>query len=210
MARLPQGILGGVVGKVGGVIGTSWKGIPIIKQRPLSVANPRTAKQVAQRTKMTNIVEFARPILASVIKPLNDRFAQRQSGYNLFVSRNIKLFESELPDPAGDLEISRGKLGDTNIISISATSGDTELGIAIDPVLDNPFKQNSDLAYIVCVNATNGEIKGGQSSEVRSDGSLSFYMSEDFSTSDILHVYVSFLRADGTMVSNTSYKSITV
>ena len=48
MGILKQGILGGFSGKVANVVGTSWKGIAVIKAMPLSVANPKTAGQVAQ------------------------------------------------------------------------------------------------------------------------------------------------------------------
>ena len=207
MARLPQGILGGVVGSVGTLVGTSWKGIPIIKTKPLSVSNPKTTKQLAQRGKMKNIVAFTQPILSTIVKPLNDRFAQRQSGYNLFVSRNIKLFESEFPSPAGDLVVSRGKLGDTAITGVTAGNDDTELGIAINPALDNAFKQDTDLVYVLVVNETSGAIVGGVSQEVRGDAVIGFHTIEEFYTGDVLQIYLSFLRADGTMVSNTSHST---
>lgn len=205
MARLPQGILGGVVGSVGNLVGTSWKGIPIIKTKPLSVSNPKTTKQIAQRTKMSNIVAFSQPILSTIIKPLNDRFAQRQSGYNLFVSRNIKLFENEFPSPAGDLIISNGKLGDTAILDVSAANASNELGIIINSDLDNAFKQDTDLVYVLVVNETSGAIVGGISPATRGVGVISFQTIEDFKTDDVLQIYLSFLRADGTMVSNTSH-----
>lgn len=207
MARLPQGILGGVVGSVGTLVGTSWKGIPIIKTKPLSVSNPKTTKQLAQRGKMKNIVAFTQPILSTIVKPLNDRFAQRQSGYNLFVSRNIKLFESEFPSPASDLVVSRGKLGDTAITGVTAGNADDELGIAINPALDNAFKQGTDLVYVLVVNETSGDIVGGVSPEVRSDAVIGFKTGKDFYTGDVLQIYLSFLRADGTMVSNTSHST---
>lgn len=205
MARLPQGILGGVVGSVGTLVGTSWKGIPIIKTKPLSVSNPKTTKQLAQRGKMKNIVAFTQPILSTIVKPLNDRFAQRQSGYNLFVSRNIKLFENEYPSPAGDLVVSRGKLGDTAITNVSASDGDNQLIIEINADLDNAFKQDTDLVYVLVVNVTSGAVVGGMSQDVRSDVNIGFKTIEDFNTGDVLQIYLSFLRADGTMVSNTSH-----
>jgi hypothetical protein len=42
MGKISQGILGGISGKVGNVIGGSWKGIDYIRVKPSSVANPRT------------------------------------------------------------------------------------------------------------------------------------------------------------------------
>ena len=63
MATIKQGILGAFSGKVGSVVGSSWKGIAIMKALPASVANPRTAKQVIQRSKMSSAVAFAKEVL---------------------------------------------------------------------------------------------------------------------------------------------------
>ena len=61
MGKISQGILGGLSGKVGNVIGGSWKGIDYIRIKPSSVANPRTVGQVNQRTKFSSVLEFLQP-----------------------------------------------------------------------------------------------------------------------------------------------------
>ncbi|MDD4439773.1 MAG: DUF6266 family protein, partial [Tissierellia bacterium] len=100
MATIKQGILGAFSGKVGSVVGSSWKGIPVMKSLPPSVANPKTAKQIEQRSRMKACTAFSQATLADVIKPLNDRFASRMSGFNAFTSRNIACFEGgELSNP---------------------------------------------------------------------------------------------------------------
>lgn len=210
MARLPQGILGGVVGSVGNLVGTSWKGIPIIKTKPLSVANPKTAKQIAQRTKMSNIVAFSQPILSTIIKPLNDRFAQRQSGYNLFVSRNIQLFTDEYPSPASELVISRGKLGSTSGIESSGVNGENNLSIGWSNVLSNQFMQDTDIPFVLAVNKTNGVIFGDQLNINRGQEGDNLLLPYELTTGDKIDVYLAFMREDGTMVSDTDYVSVTV
>ncbi|WP_412560608.1 DUF6266 family protein [Winogradskyella sp. MIT101101] len=62
MGKIAQGILGGLSGKVGNVIGGSWKGIDYIRIKPSSVANPRTVGQVNQRTKFTATLEFLQAV----------------------------------------------------------------------------------------------------------------------------------------------------
>lgn len=210
MARLPQGILGGVLGKVGNVVGSSWKGIPILKSRPLSVANPRTTKQVAQRTKMTNVVAFAQPLLSSIIKPLNDRFAQQASGYNDFVSRNIHLFENELPTPAADLRISVGKMAAVNPSSIEGINAEQEVAVTWPATLTDAFASTTDQAYVVIYNATNKSFGTSSGSSTRNDQDAHVTMSSPVATSDVLHVWLAFRREDGTIVSNTGYLSETV
>lgn len=205
MARLPQGILGGVLGKVGNVVGSSWKGIPILKSRPLSVANPRTTKQVAQRTKMTNTVAFAQPLLSAIIKPLNDRFAQQASGYNDFVSRNIHLFTYEFPVPTADLKISVGKMAAVNPTDVQVNNGSVDVSIDFPNTLPDAFASATDLVYAVVYNATQKTfgVSGGIST--RNDGIVDVVLSAPAITDDILYAWIAFRREDGTIVSNTGY-----
>jgi len=205
MARLPQGILGGVLGKVGNVVGSSWKGIPILKSRPLSVANPRTTKQVAQRTKMSSVVEFAKAILASVIKPLNDRFAQQASGYNDFVSRNIHLFENAEPSPAENLSISVGKMAKVTPEITTADKNTKTVEVGWATTLPDAFAAATDLAYVVLQNATTGEIVPSGGLNTRADSSTIVTLAENLEADDILHAWLAFRRVDGTVVSNTGY-----
>ena len=46
MGIIKKGILGGFSGKVGNVVGASWKGIDYIRSLPSTVRNPRTPRQV--------------------------------------------------------------------------------------------------------------------------------------------------------------------
>ncbi|MDD2265168.1 MAG: DUF6266 family protein, partial [Bacteroidales bacterium] len=47
MGTIKQGILGGFSGKVGNIVGASWRGIDYIRSMPASVRNPRTVAQVS-------------------------------------------------------------------------------------------------------------------------------------------------------------------
>ena len=51
MGKINQGILGGFSGKVGNVIGGTWKGIDYMRVKPAHVTNPKTEGQVDQRSK---------------------------------------------------------------------------------------------------------------------------------------------------------------
>lgn len=206
MARLPQGILGGISGKIGNVVGSSWKGIAIVKSKPLSVSNPRTSGQIAQRTKLANIVAFSKSILASIIKPLWDRFAQQASGYNEFVSENIDLFSSEMPSIASDLVISKGKM-------VAVTPTDTSFEAALDTVtisyssdLPDNLSLVTDAVYAVAVNVTQGIVGVSSGVTTRASGSVLVQMPKENRTGDVINSYLAFRRADGTIVSNTGFK----
>lgn len=89
MGTIKQGILGGFNGKVGTVIGSSWKGITYMKGRAQHVKNPRTAGQIYQRNAMKAIALALHPI-ASILSITFKNSAQKMSGYNKAVSINYK------------------------------------------------------------------------------------------------------------------------
>jgi hypothetical protein len=206
MGVIKQGILGGFSGKVAGVVGSSWKGIAVIKALPLSVANPKTAAQIAQRGRFSNVVSFGVLILATVLKPLWDRFAQQMSGFNDFIKTNIDLFDAETPDPVADLVISKGKMAATTITNSSFNDTPNEVEVTWANDSGEGLKLATDLATLVVVNATSGEVKGFATANVRSDTAASGLLMELITPGDVIHTYLAFKRADGTVVSNTAYK----
>lgn len=88
MAKIEAGILSTPRGKVAGVVGASWKGIGYVRAK-VTPANPNTAAQQAQRTKMSVVVEAAQSALAAVLIPFVSPFQKKMSGYNWFVKENI-------------------------------------------------------------------------------------------------------------------------
>jgi hypothetical protein len=89
MGIIKRGILGGFSGKVANVVGTNWKGIEVIKAMPLSVRNPKTVSQVAQRTLFLRAIIFAQSIGVDVCRFYNNRTSVRKSGFNAVTSRFI-------------------------------------------------------------------------------------------------------------------------
>lgn len=210
MAKLLQGILGGLSGSIGTVVGSSWKGIPVVKTKPLSVANPQTAAQTTQRSKFSQVVAFATVILAGIIKPLWDRFAIKQSGYNAFVQANIDQFDATgLVTPAG-LVISKGKMEKTAIDSVSATAGDANLDLLWTDDSGEGYKQATDKAFAVVYNETSGAINFEDGGDSRSGEQVGIVLDANLVSGDVLHCWLAFRRADGTIVSNTAYKTFTV
>jgi hypothetical protein len=210
MARIKKGILGGGSGSVGAVTMSSWKGIDVLKAKPTSVANPKTAGQIAQRSKFSNVVSFAGLILSTIIKPLWDRFASKQSGYNAFVQENIDLFADAFSGVLTGLTISKGKMAAPSIDSVTASNGSANVVVDFPTTLTDNFAQDTDLAYCVAINV-NKEIVGVSSGVVaRSVGTLTIVMPESQQTGNEFAVLLAFKRVDGTIVSNTGSSGLVV
>ena len=211
MATIKQGILGAFSGKVGSVVGSSWKGIAIMKSRPASVANPKTAKQVIQRNKMTAAVGCAKEILPGVIKPLNDRFVSRMSGYNSFIQMNIGCFENGVLAKPADLQISP-RVNKAQLIDAIADEAELEKGKAtFDSDAGTGFALGDDVCYMVGYQVESGKVWGGLCDGVRSDGIVLFDMPIDRAEgSGMCHLWFSFMRADGTVVFATTHKTFEI
>jgi len=204
MAIIKQGILGGFSGKVANVVGTSWKGIAIMKSIPLSVANPRTTAQMAQRNKFSSVVLFAAAILTPVIKPLWDRFAIQMSGYNAFVRANIEAFIDPVNPLYPEIEISSGNLR-TNEITDVAAGGAGEVIVQWDEDSGSGDAFDDDTAYIVLVDSENDVIIG-YDTQITRDAETATVLYPDFIATNV-HCYLAFRKSDGTRVSNTAYEA---
>lgn len=207
MGRIKQGILGGFSGKVANVVGSSWKGTAVVKSRPLSVANPKTAAQMNQRNSMATIVFVSRQMLVTVIKPLWDRFAQGMSGYNAFVSRNIQYFTAGNISDYSSIVISQGKMAATEIINTTMNVARTQLTITFDTALTDPYMLSIDNMYAVAIDESNANTYTQVANTERSTGQILINFKEALPANYTLHLYLAARRQDGTIVSNTWYTS---
>lgn len=205
MGVIKQGILGGFSGRVAGVVGSSWKGIPVIKSLPLSVANPNTAAQQAQRGKFSGIVALASLLLATTVKPLWDRFSSKASGYNDFVKANIDVFVGDVLTTFADLKISIGKMASTAIDPLNAAQNQTLVEFNWDDDAGEGLKLDTDLAYMVVIDE-NGVLLGTQSGTTTRDNLTATVMANrNLVLAETIYCYLAFKRADGTVVSQTAY-----
>lgn len=201
MGVIRRGILGGFSNRVGNVVGSSWKGIATMRVLPLSVSNPRTAAQINVRENFSGITKMASALLTSIVKPLNDRFAVRMSGYNLFIQRNSKAFQNDGTFVPENLTLSHGRLSAPVIDDVTVTA--VNISADFSTALAGAMDLATDQVYAVAVDDVTGEVLGVSSGiATRSAGTVSFAI-KDAINAPIF--YMSFLRADGTEVSPSSY-----
>lgn len=203
MAIIKRGILGGFSGKVAGVVGSSWKGKAVMKSLPLSVANPRTAKQTAQRSKFKAVGQFGSDILVSCIKPLRDRFAQQQSGFNTFVSKNIDKFAGDTLIQPLFLSISEGNLEPVENLAGTGNIGAQTINISWDNNSTVGNADPTDEFFVAIHNEATKTQEGFNTGATRSTPGTTVTMTNEFDTGEKLYFYGSFRRADGTIVSNS-------
>lgn len=205
MGIIKQGILGAFSGKVGAVVGSSWKGIAVMKARPASVANPRTAGQVTQRNAMSRAVSFAQPILGEILKPLNDRFASRMSGYNLFIQRNIEEFKDPENFEPANISISPRVNKAQLIDAIACDPGQNRIKVSWNSDEGQGFALATDIPFVVVLDVVNNRTFGWRGVRTRGDDFTVGNVPEGFEVADLGVFWLAFLRADGTVVFATAY-----
>lgn len=211
MGIIKQGILGGFSGKVANVVGSSWKGIAVIKSQPLSVSNPRTAAQVGQRTKMSACVAILKQITSEVLKPLNDRFAGQMSGYNYSLQESIKAFgvNGNLVAPAS-LKISRSGNKGTLIDAVADDKIVKSIVVTYPNEAGSGYALETDRCFLVGYNETTGEVAVGTSNTRVDEEATILFPDLGLASGNKIHLYLAFLRADGTVGFAQDYKLHTV
>lgn len=205
-AVIRQGILGGFSNKIGSVVGSSWKGIAVMKSLPLSVANPKTAAQVEQRTDFAAISKLGSQMLTVFVKPLWDRFAQRQSGYNAFIKRNIEYFAGGALFVPNQFVISQGKMASTTLTNPTATVGTKIMRAEWVDDSGEGYKLSSDLGYAMAWNETKGTFWGEDQVFTRLDEQALVEVA-DMAAGNVIWLWVGFKRFDGTVIGNSSFTS---
>ncbi|MBO7625641.1 MAG: hypothetical protein J6S82_10140 [Bacteroidales bacterium] len=204
MGTIKQGILGGFSGKVGTVVGGSWKGITYMRSMPESVANPRTEKQQKQRSKFSLVQSFLRPIMP-VIRIGYRGMADRQTAYNAATSHilknaitgtypnftisypNVLIAKGGLPNVSG----TAAKNGGNIVFTWTNNSGE---GAALA----------TDVAYAVVYNASRNEAACSNEA-VSSAGTVSVAVQAGWVTGNKLEAYLFLTSADESEVSTSVF-----
>ena len=126
MGIINKGILGPVSGKVGTVIGASWKGIPFLRSQATSRRTVFTQPQLEQQAKFSTSIKFLQPMTSLLTVSFRD-YAVKMSGFNNAMAYTLKnAVAGTYPDYTVDYSmalISRGDLPNAASPLASATGG---------------------------------------------------------------------------------------
>ncbi|WP_416865920.1 MAG: DUF6266 family protein [Imperialibacter sp.] len=212
MGKISQGVLGGFSGKVGNVVGGTWKGIDYMRIKPANVTNPRTEGQVDQRSKFSTVLRFLQP-MTDFLRVGFKQYANKMTQFNAAMSYNLNnaitgAYPNFMVDYASAL-VSRGNLtGVANGAASSPSAGNVEVTWT-----DNSGSGSAlatDKALIALLNTTRGEAVFTTAGPARSVGTATIPVPSEYSGEDV-EVFLGFVSEDGTKVANSSYLgSVTV
>ena len=205
MGTIKKGILGGFSGKVGTVVGSSWKGIAYMKSLPLSVKNPRTEAQVSNRARFM-LVQSTLQSMSELLRTGWKLYAQHQSPFNAATAYTFaKAVSGEYPDfkiEPSKVLVSRGTLTAAASTFVSFTGGQVEFQWE-----DNSGKGSAkptDKALIAIANFAKGEAVTITAGAPRNDCVQNVTVPAEWS-GDKVHTYMGFVSENGKEVANSVY-----
>jgi hypothetical protein len=214
MGKISQGVLGGFSGKVGNVVGGSWKGIDYMRIKPASVANPRTAAQVDQRSKFSIVLNFLQP-LSEFLRVGFKLYAKKMTQFNSAMSYNLNhAVTGAYPNFSIDYPnvlVSRGQLNGAIGAAATSTNPATVDFTWVDNSGPGRSKASTtDKAMLLLYNASKGIAVYNLDGASRDTGAQSLNTPTDFSGDDV-EAFMAFISEDGSQVSNSVYVgSVTV
>lgn len=213
MGKIKQGILGGFANKVGTVVGSSWKGIAVMRSMPLSVANPKTTAQVSNRGKFAQVVKNGQQLLSSVVQPNFNPQAKYMSGYNLFTKLNKDLLDGGIASNYGaNIIVAKGDLSCV-LDEVETTISQGKIIVKANEDLQNAKDKNTDKLY-ACLSVFPsadcevGDIEciplvsTGAGIGTRSQGKSEFAIPELNAEGMSIYLHAFYRSADGKMTSD--------
>ena len=205
MGTIKQGILGGFSGKVGTVVGGSWRGINYMRSLAQTIKNPRSEGQQTQRGKFSLSLELLKPI-AAYIRTGFKNYATKQTAFNSAMSYIVKnAISGNFPDIQlnfANVLVSRGNLKQVANAVANAVHG----AIEISWTDGSGYGEGNanDVAMHLAFNKDRGLAVFSTASAIRSAESLTLDIPDEWAGDKIV-VYFGMISADGTTVANSLY-----
>lgn len=182
-----------------------------MRSKPLTVANPKTDKQLAQRSAMKQSVEIFQWISGAIRIGFRQQ-AVKKSEYNAFTSEVTKNAFTIAPPLAtfvpADMLVSKGSIPATDIDSAVGDQTSFTATIDWDGDADYPGQSANDQAIMVLYNEDKETWAFNASAAVRSDESWTFSLPDGSVSGDTVRAYLGFYgpvnRRDSNSV-NTSF-----
>ena len=213
MARIKRGILGGVKGTVGTVAGASWNGINYVRALPEHYKDPKTFKQLNQRSKFMFTLNFHQQF-TDVLRIGFKGYAKKMSGFNAALSYNLKnAVEGESPEFSINYPqflVSRGQL----TLPFNVTVAADEPGMVTLNWENNSgtgTAKTDDDAFVVIINPDKASVTYFTDEATRGEGICKVPVPQTYS-GDKVHCFLAFIRmndlvnkAGKKLVSNSVY-----
>lgn len=213
MAVVQNPIIGRARNKMGGVIFQTWKGKNVLRSKPLTVANPKTQGQMAQRNKLSEAVKIYRETSGAVQLGYVQQ-AVGMSQYNAFVSEVMKnamtVVGSVVTVHYDDILFSKGTISIAAGFNVAEGLNPDLASVSwvSDPLA--PGQSLSDTLVGVTYNETQDIWTSIITLDDRSQESAQLDLEGTNVQNDVIHVWAFFVNANGNKTSDSQYGTYTI
>lgn len=203
MGEIKQGILGGFSGRVGTVVGSSWKNVSYMRALAISVSNPRTPKQQNQRGKFALCMNFLTAI-TPYVRTGYRLFAQDHTPFNAAMSYLLRhAITGSAPNLKVDYKramVARGSL--MPVFNAVASSANGKVSFTWKDNSGQGDALGTDLAMPLVYNKVKGEAIYTLSAATRKDAKAELELPDNWAD-DALAVYLAFSNENATRMTNS-------
>ncbi|MBK1442589.1 hypothetical protein JHJ32_21495 [Parapedobacter sp. ISTM3] len=205
MAKFINGAIGTFSGKVGSIIGSSWRSIPYIRGLSKKRTKPFSEAQLAQQQRFALMGRFLLPLKGLLEIGLANVDASRATLFNRAMARNFSAVTGEYPNFSIDytrVQLSSGSLKPPRGISVALATG--QASISWNPVISRFEGFADDDIYVLLYDRELDLFYTSDDIVQRSAGQVDIPLDADTGghTADIWLFAVS---RNGVRISNTVY-----
>ena len=203
MATFRQGIPGGFSGKVGTVVGSTWKSINYMRALAVNVHDAKSEKQLCQRGKFRTVVNFTKTITPF----LRVGFQEHEEGRSAVNAATSYLMLHAVEGCADDatlnfdkVRVSQGSLTAATDATVQVAAGKATFSWTDNS--DTGDAQATDTAMALAYNKDRQEAVYRMAIATRADGTAELTLPTNWD-GEALAIYLAFCSADGQHVSNS-------
>lgn len=206
MAEFINGANGTFSGKVGSVIGSSWRGIHYLRGLSKKRTKPFSEAQLAQQQRFGLMGEFLLPLKGLIEIGFANADDSRATLFNLVMSENLTgAVTGEYPAFSIDypnLILSQGSMLPPKGVTMESQEGSAV--ISWNPAVNAFSGHADDIAYLLVYNVEQGLFATTETAVERSAGQADVPVDDDF-VGQTGHGWVFFTSRDGREISRTVY-----
>jgi len=205
MAKYGKGANGAFSGKVGSVVGSSWRSIDYLRSLPKKTKKPISESQIAQRAKFALAPMYLRPIKDILNLGFGDKQLNKITGYNaavkLFLNSAVMGGYPDYVINFSKMVLSKGSLSVFHGLNAIVQGTDLELNWQSITNRYNAF--DDDQLTVVLFNETKLMYMLYDDAE-RSELTYSITIGNEFS-GDVFHTWAFAIKRENNIVSNSQY-----
>jgi len=198
-----KGALGAFSGKVGNIVGSSWRSIDYLRSLPKPSKKAATEKQKAHRAKFALAIEFLSPMREIINIGFSDKSQKKMTAFNQATNELITKIAGEYPSfsiPYENVRFSRGSLSNIPANVEQRISG--EIDVTWSTSVHRLGAVADDVVHIILYHENSQDFFVFQDA-VREDGQ--YVVDPEGLGTGVFHIWIMVISKDGQKRSSSKY-----